>query len=253
MKKQKQKKTGAKKEEKLESSTDAPKESTAEPAAQEEEKEADPVEAPGTEETVADLPTITRDRQPSVSVQSKLRSSEFRQSSGGPLSPTYTFSPEGDTAPEIHRKQAVKIEELEKDNKRLAKEAGDAEKRWKKAEEELEDLREAEDEAGSGGRDVPSPSVGSSAELEKLVCYLGLILLHSILRVMAEIRIGLSSTPEHPASSPHYPSRFLPQRVSQLTPLGLRIRPRLQIRHHRIHGNRNIQPARPSSKAYIVL
>lgn len=170
MKKQKQKKAGTKKEEKAESSAETPKESTPEPAAQEEEKEAELSEAPA-EETVAELNTTTRERQPSLSVQSKLRSSSFRQASGGPLSPGYAFSPEGDTAPDIYRKQAIKIEELEKENKRLAKEAGDAEKRWKKAEEELEDLREAEDDTGSKSKDVSSTGAESSAEVEKLVCY----------------------------------------------------------------------------------
>jgi hypothetical protein len=96
-----------------------------------------------------------------------MRSSSFRQSSGGPLSPGYGFSPDGETAPDIFRKQALKIEELEKENKRLAKEASDGEKRWKKAEEELEDLREAEDD--SSKTKAASPVSRSSGELEKLV------------------------------------------------------------------------------------
>ena len=44
---------------------------------------------------------------------------------------------------EIYRKQAARLEELEKENKRLAKEARDSEGRWRKTEEELEELREA--------------------------------------------------------------------------------------------------------------
>jgi len=96
-----------------------------------------------------------------------MRSSSFRHSSGGPLSPSYGFSPEGDTAPDIHRKQALRIEELEKENKRLAKEASDGERRWKKAEEELEDLREADDESGKDAA-KPVSDPGSSNELEKL-------------------------------------------------------------------------------------
>jgi chromosome segregation ATPase len=55
------------------------------------------------------------------------------------------IDPSGDTAPEVYRRQAAKLEELEKENKRLAKEAQDAERRWKKAEEELEELREKDD------------------------------------------------------------------------------------------------------------
>jgi hypothetical protein len=121
------------------------------------------------EETVSELNrSSSHQRQPSLSLQSKMRSSSFRQSSisGGPLSPN-PFSPEGDTAPDIHRKQALRIEELEKENKRLAKEATDGEKRWKKAEEELEDLREAEGDVTSKGKDTSS--AGSSGELQKLV------------------------------------------------------------------------------------
>lgn len=98
-----------------------------------------------------------------------MRSSSFRQGAGtGPLSPNYAFSPDGETAPEIHRKQQIKIDELERENKRLAKEAGDSEKRWKKAEEELEELREAEDDTETK-KGAASPSAGSLEELEKLV------------------------------------------------------------------------------------
>lgn len=126
-----------------------------------------PEVAPGAEPTTAEEPSIettkTRARQASLSTQSKLRSSSFRQ--GGPLSPSMgSDAEEAASAPEIYRKQAAKIEELEKENKRLAKEAGDAEKRWKKAENELEDLREAESSR-------PSTAVVSSStkEVEKLV------------------------------------------------------------------------------------
>jgi hypothetical protein len=121
-------------------------------------------------EPVSELKSSSHQRQPSISVQSKMRSSSFRQSSasGGPLSPSYGFSPEGDTAPDIYRKQAVRIEELERENKRLAKEASDGEKRWKKAEEELEDLREAEDDSAPTKGIELTPA--SSREVEKLVC-----------------------------------------------------------------------------------
>ncbi|OTA90493.1 hypothetical protein M434DRAFT_22907 [Hypoxylon sp. CO27-5] len=89
----------------------------------------------------------------SLSQQSKLRSSSFR---AGTVSPTgFPLSPEGETAPDIYRKQVARIEDLEKENKRLAKEASDAEKRWQKAEDELADLREAD-------RD------GSDSQIEKL-------------------------------------------------------------------------------------
>lgn len=183
MKKQKAKKAGGKKEEKAESVAETPK-------AEEEKPEAEPEleptpeytnedtnedekmallasESKDTEETVPELNKAQgHGRQPSISVQSKLRSSSFRASSGGPLSPGYGFSPDGDTAPDIYRKQAIRIEELENQNKRLSKEASDGEKRWKKAEEELEDLREADGDSAKG-KDTSSGT--SPQELEKLV------------------------------------------------------------------------------------
>ena len=123
------------------------------------------------EETVPELNVAKHGRQPSLSLQSKMRSSSFRQgsTSGGPFSPGAAFSPDGETAPEIYRKQQIKIDDLEKENKKLAKEAGDSEKRWKKAEEELEDLREAEDDSAT--KKGPSSS-GSTEEVEKLVSIL---------------------------------------------------------------------------------
>jgi hypothetical protein len=89
---------------------------------------------------------------PSLAQQSKLRSTSFRAGSipsGGAASP---FSPDGETAPDIYRKHLARIEELEKENKRLSKEAADSEKRWQKAENELADIREAEgEESGKTG------------------------------------------------------------------------------------------------------
>ncbi|KAM5380961.1 hypothetical protein ACJZ2D_003270 [Fusarium nematophilum] len=93
---------------------------------------------------------------PSLAQQSKLRSTSFRAGStpSGAASPG-PFSPDGDTAPDIYRKHVARIEELEKENKRLAKDAVDSEKRWQKAENELADLREADgEETGpKGGHD----------------------------------------------------------------------------------------------------
>lgn len=68
--------------------------------------------------------------------------------SGKPTSPG-PLSPDGDTAPDIYRKHVARIEELEKENKRLQKDSSDSEKRWKKAEDELADLREADEKKGS--------------------------------------------------------------------------------------------------------
>jgi predicted RNase H-like nuclease (RuvC/YqgF family) len=86
------------------------------------------------------------------------------------LSPSHEFPPEENTAPDIYRKQALRIEELEKENKRLAKEASEGERRWKKAEEELEELREAEGDSSPKAKDASS-TAGMSAQADKLVCF----------------------------------------------------------------------------------
>ncbi|KAI1362886.1 hypothetical protein F5Y08DRAFT_310873 [Xylaria arbuscula] len=126
------KKTKEKEEEETPTESKPDATSSAAPAAEE------PAPEPTVEEATED-PSSPTQAAPSLSQQSKLRSSSFRQ---GPLSPT--LSPEGETAADIYRKQVARIEDLEKENKRLAKEAGDAEKRYKKAEEDLADLQEAD-------------------------------------------------------------------------------------------------------------
>jgi hypothetical protein len=73
------------------------------------------------------------------------------------------FSPEGETAPDIYRKHVLKIEELEKENRALARDVEVAEKRWQKAEGELADLREQEGDAGGDGGEV-GKLVSSSCE-----------------------------------------------------------------------------------------
>lgn len=174
-KKQKAKKAGEQKEEIAESAAGAPRaedenaEAELEPAPEDangdESKAPEASEQEDAEQKVPEPEkSPSHGRQPSISLQSKMRSSSFR-ASGGPLSPGYAFSPDGDTAPDIYRKQAIRIEELEKDNKRLAKDATDGEKRWKKAEEELEDLREADGDSAKG-KDITGSSL---RELEKLV------------------------------------------------------------------------------------
>lgn len=146
--KKKSKKGGTAKKEKQkeETPTDAEPEAPANAAADEPAPEA-------AIEDTAEEPLSPTQPPVSLSQQSKLRSSSFRQ---GPLSPTF---PEGETAADIYRKQVARIDDLEKENKRLAKEASDAERRYKKAEEELADLQEA-DQDGS-----------ENSQIEKLVGY----------------------------------------------------------------------------------
>jgi hypothetical protein len=45
--------------------------------------------------------------------------------------------------PEVFRKQARRLEEIERENKRLERELEDAQTRWKRSDEQLEELREA--------------------------------------------------------------------------------------------------------------
>lgn len=100
-------------------------------------------------------PRAGHGRQPSLSIQSKMRSSSFRKSSvsQGSVSPSPAaalkspslppLTADGDSVQEVYRKQSTRIEELEKDNKRLEKELEEGTGRWKKTEDQLEDLREA--------------------------------------------------------------------------------------------------------------
>jgi hypothetical protein len=58
----------------------------------------------------------------------------------GRLSPS-KFSPEGEAAPDTYRNHVAIIDELEKKNRRFAKEATGTAKRWQKAKEKLADLQ----------------------------------------------------------------------------------------------------------------
>lgn len=134
-------------------------------------EEGEPVETHNTTNAEEAAAADTQQRVSSLSDQSKLRSASFRQTNSGPKSPSVTTGFEGDTAPEIYKKQAAKIEELEKENRLLAKEAAEAEKRWKKLEAEVEDLREAETEDASAKTDsVAATDKAATEEIQKLVC-----------------------------------------------------------------------------------
>ena len=139
-----------------------------EPKEEAPKEEPEDTPAPETETAVEDDSKAVEDDRPeesspssnpSLAQQSKLRSTSFRAGSTGSPTP---FSPDGDTAPDIYRKHVARIEELEKENKRLAKESEDSEKRWKKAEDELADLREAEGDAAKKGEGDVEKLVGIS-------------------------------------------------------------------------------------------
>ena len=75
-----------------------------------------------------------------------MRSSSFRRSSASQGSKSSTLPPlsgEEGSVQEVYRKHTTRIEELEKDNKRLEKELQDANGHWRKTEDQLQDLREA--------------------------------------------------------------------------------------------------------------
>lgn len=164
--KKKSKKGAASKKTKQESTETAAEAST---AVDDKPTEDDKPKEQGDDTTKDEGDTTSPPVETTLAQQSKLRSTSFRSGSiaSGAISPG-PFSPDGETAPDIYRKHVAKIEELEKENKRLAKEASDSEKRWQKAEEELADLREAEDE------DEDAAKGGSSDEIEKLVRPIGL-------------------------------------------------------------------------------
>lgn len=119
-------------------------------------------------------------RQPSLSIQSKMRSSSFRKTSvsQGSVSPSSTLkSPpqslppltgDGESVHGVFQKQSTRIAELEKENKRLEKELADATARWRKTEEQVEDLREASVD-GDALREQLKQAEEKVASIESLV------------------------------------------------------------------------------------
>ena len=132
-----------------------------------------------------DTPRANHGRQPSLSIQSKMRSSSFRKTSvsQGSVSPSPSstlkspaqslppLTGDGDSVHEVFRKQSTKIEELEKENKRLEKDLSDATTRWRKTEEQVEDLREASVD-GAELREQLKKAEEQVASIESLVCVL---------------------------------------------------------------------------------
>lgn len=121
-------------------------------------------------------------RQPSLSIQSKMRSSSFRKTSvsQGSVSPSPSatmrspslppLTADGDSVHEVYRKQSTRIEDLEKDNKRLEKELDEASGRWRKTEEQLEDLRESSVDAAEL-KDKLDKAEQKAAEVDALVWF----------------------------------------------------------------------------------
>ena len=72
---------------------------------------------------------------------------------------------------------AFKVEALEKENKRLAEEKDEADKRWKKLEEELQELKESQGDSGGWLKEES----GKSEEVEKLVCHIESLLAFAVI------------------------------------------------------------------------
>ncbi|KAF2028631.1 hypothetical protein EK21DRAFT_101669 [Setomelanomma holmii] len=155
MKKAKKAGGAKKKEDKTEAPADAEASATNDQAEEKAEEVApEPVEAtsasPGPVEDDEEpsellVPKPSHGRKPSVAIESRQRSESFYRSgaAGTPTSPS-AVTPGGGITSEVYREQALRIEELEKENKRLASEVEENQSRWKKGEEELEELREGQ-------------------------------------------------------------------------------------------------------------
>ncbi|PHH54487.1 hypothetical protein CFIMG_003025RA [Ceratocystis fimbriata CBS 114723] len=134
----------------------------------------------------------------SLAEQSKMRSSSFRKNSTTSMSPPPQSAglagvAEAEArAADIYRKQTARIEELEKENKRLGKDAADAEKRWKKAEEELEDLREQD--GGNNDDDEVAKLKEDNESLERQIKQLQSQLTRRQSSSAAPLPAGLSPT-----------------------------------------------------------
>jgi archaellum component FlaC len=71
---------------------------------------------------------------------------------------------------EVYRKQAGRIEELERENRRLEKEVEEVTGRFKKTEDQLEDLREASVDVAEL-RERLRVAEGKVERVEELVCF----------------------------------------------------------------------------------
>lgn len=127
--------------------------------------------------------SVSHGRQPSLSIQSKMRSSSFRKTSvsQGSVSPSPStavrsptlppLSADGDSVQEVYRKQSTRIEELERENKRMEKELEEASGRWRKTEDQLEDLRESTVDTAEL-KDKLEKAEQKATDIDALVCLL---------------------------------------------------------------------------------
>lgn len=138
---------------------------------------------------------VNHGRQPSLSIQSKMRSSSFRKTSvsQGSVSPSPStairsptlppLSADGDSVQEVYRKQSTRIEELERENKRMEKELEEASGRWRKTEEQLEDLRESTVDTAEL-KDKLEKAQQKATDIDALVCLLLLLLCQRVMGIL---------------------------------------------------------------------
>lgn len=138
---------------------------------------------------------VNHGRQPSLSIQSKMRSSSFRKTSvsQGSVSPSPStairsptlppLSADGDSVQEVYRKQSTRIEELERENKRMEKELEEASGRWRKTEEQLEDLRESTVDTAEL-KDKLEKAQQKATDIDALVCCLLLLLCQRVMGIL---------------------------------------------------------------------
>jgi len=110
------------------------------------------------------------DRKESVeTTESKLRSESFRRGemNTGPLSPSI----EGDAVQDIYRKQVARIEQLEKDNKRLDKELEERQKALSRSEKVVEELQDKQGDIATL-KEKAAKADEIAEEFDKLVRYL---------------------------------------------------------------------------------
>lgn len=115
---------------------------------QEQPTQPEAIEADATNESKNDTTPQTQESKQSLSQQSKLRSSSFRRSSphrdstsDSTKKGSLDIVSESQSPPDVFRRQALRLEELERENKRLEKDLGNARSKWNQADEELEELR----------------------------------------------------------------------------------------------------------------
>lgn len=127
-----------------------------------------------------DTPRSVHGHRPSLSAQSKLRSTSFRRTSASqgnspsPLSASKVpslppLTADEESVHEVFRKHSMRVEELEKDKKRLEKEVEEENSRRKSIEDQLQEFREASMDT-SELKDRLDRAEKKAEEIEELVC-----------------------------------------------------------------------------------